>query len=284
MNYFWKFGFKSSLSILVFLNLLFYSAPSLLCQELERTDFRLNRQFLKNFKDDFFNISRSPKAWKKKDVFTFSAIAASGILFYTFDREIQEYIIERRSNSSYELSELASTLGNGVFLLALMSGIYVSGEAFEKKSLRKTALLCLESWAITGIIVSGMKFATGRARPKIEEGASSHHPFSLSSRYHSFPSGHASSAFAVATTVAENSDEVYVDVLAFGLATLAALSRVHDNEHWFSDIFIGSTLGYFVAKKISGLNKRRDSQESKLELILCPGKKGIVVSLLIQIF
>jgi membrane-associated phospholipid phosphatase len=71
----------------------------------------------------------------------------------------------------------------------------------------------------------------------------------------SFPSGDAAGAFAVATTIADRSREIYVDVLAYGLAGLAAFYRVHDKKHWPSDVFTGSLLGYFIAKKICALNR-----------------------------
>ncbi len=46
-----------------------------------------------------------------------------------------------------------------------------------------------------------------------------------------------------------------LDILVYSLATIAGFSRIHDNKHWASDIFIGSAIGYFVGKKISDLNR-----------------------------
>jgi membrane-associated phospholipid phosphatase len=42
--------------------------------------------------------------------------------------------------------------------------------------------------------------------------------------------------------------------LAYGIATLTALSRVNDNAHWASDVFFGAIIGYFTAKAIMALN------------------------------
>jgi len=104
----------------------------------------------------------------------------------------------------------------------------------------------------------------GRARPSTGESSHSFHPFSTRSRFASFPSGHASSAFAVATVIADQSNKTYIDVLAYSLATLVAISRVHIDKHWASDILVGSAIGYFVAKKISALDKNRDLNKVKL--------------------
>ena len=34
-----------------------------------------------------------------------------------------------------------------------------------------------------------------------------------------------------------------------------ALGRMNDNEHWASDVFLGSAIGYFTAKAILTLHK-----------------------------
>jgi membrane-associated phospholipid phosphatase len=75
-------------------------------------------------------------------------------------------------------------------------------------------------------------------------------------------------AFAAATVIADQSKEVYIDILAYSLATTAALSRVHLDKPWASDILVGSAIGYFVAKKISALDRKRDSKKVKLSFQL----------------
>ena len=134
----------------------------------------------------------------------------------------------------------------------------------DDNSLRKTALLSFESMLTTAVIVGSLKFVVGRARPWTGESSHSFHPFSTKSRYISFPSGHASAAFAVATVIADQSENTYIDILAYSLATLAAISRAHIDKHWSSDILVGSAIGYFVAKKICALDRNRDSNKMKL--------------------
>jgi hypothetical protein len=59
----------------------------------------------------------------------------------------------------------------------------------------------------------------------------------------------------VATVIAEHSKEFLVDVTAYGMATLVAMSRIQKNKHWVSDVFVGSVLGILIGKKISDLNR-----------------------------
>ena len=259
-----------NLCVFILLGILFFSpSQNILFAETSSDDEdKLNKEFLLNFGDDFVDVLVSPKNWKGGDFLSLSAVLGAGLLLYSVDQDIQQWAQDHRSSSSEDIFKTIGHLGNGVVLIGLMTALYVSGEVSDNNSLRVTALLSLESWLTTGIIVRGLKSVVGRARPWTGESSHSFHPFSTRSRFASFPSGHASSAFAVATVIADQSKKVYIDILAYSLATMAAFSRVHLDKHWASDILVGSAIGYFVAKKISALDRNRDSKKMKLSFRL----------------
>ena len=62
------------------------------------------------------------------------------------------------------------------------------------------------------------------------------------SELNSFPSGHATSIFAFATTVAALHG-VYWGASAYALATFVAYSRMNDNRHRLHDVVAGATIG-----------------------------------------
>jgi len=253
------------LCVFILLSILFFSPiQNILFAQTSSDEDKLNKEFLLNFGDDFVEVIVSPKNWKGRDFLKLSAVLGAGLLMYSVDQDIQNWVQDNRSSSSEDTFKAITHLGNGVVLIGLMTALYVSGEVSDNNSLRKTALLSLESFLTTGIIVRGFKSVAGRARPSTGESSHSFHPFSTRSRFASFPSGHASSAFAVATVIADQSNKTYIDVLAYSLATLVAISRVHIDKHWASDILVGSAIGYFVAKKISALDKNRDLNKVKL--------------------
>jgi membrane-associated phospholipid phosphatase len=65
----------------------------------------------------------------------------------------------------------------------------------------------------------------------------------------SFPSGHATAAFSVATVVAYRyRNHKWVPWAAYGLASAIALSRIATQAHFPSDVFLGSSMGYAVAR------------------------------------
>lgn len=238
-----------------------------------------DENFLKNLTSDFSQVLVSPKNWQKKELVQLSAVLGTGALLFAFDGDIQEWVQAKRSPSSDDIAKTMSHLGDGGVLIGLMTALYASGEIFDSSSLRKTAVLSLESWLTAGFVVTSLKFVTGRARPGISESRHTFHPFSFRSSYTSFPSGHSVSAFAVATSIACQSRKTYVDILAYSLASMVALSRVHNNRHWASDVFIGSSLGYFVARKIYFLEKNRSLNKLNVGFQFSPQNRSLTLTL-----
>lgn len=79
-----------------------------------------------------------------------------------------------------------------------------------------------------------------------------------------FPSGHATTAFAFATTVAAN-HAWYWGVGAYTMASLVAYSRISDNRHYLHDVLGGATVGisyglgvFFRDKKANRLAQNLD--------------------------
>jgi len=221
----------------------------------ETDEYKLNSAFFHRFGKDLGATIASPAHWHGRDLTRLAAFAGAGLVLFALDQGIQDDVQENRSSGSDDISSVISVLGNGGCLLGLSGVIYAIGEIGGSDGWRKTALLSVESLAAATFFVWTSKLIVGRARPLTGESSRVFRPFSLNSGFWSMPSGHAASAFAVAATIAGQSDSTAVDILAYSLATLAGLSRIHDNKHWASDVFIGSAVGYFAARKIAALNR-----------------------------
>jgi membrane-associated phospholipid phosphatase len=273
-------SFSQKPIIFFLLALLFFSSSqSLLLAQDSAPEDRLNKEFLVNVKNDFGQVIVSPAHWKKKDFLRLSAVLGTGLILYAVDQDIRQWVEDNGTSSSEDFSDVVTHFGDGGVLAGLIAVMYTTGELSRSNGLRKTALKSLESWLTTGVVVSVMKFTIGRARPYTDESSHSFHPFSTGSRNYSFPSGHASAAFAVATAIAEQSRKAYVDIAAYTLASLVALSRVHEDKHWASDVFIGACLGYFIAKKISALDRGRNSSKVGLSFQFGQQRQAIAVSI-----
>jgi membrane-associated phospholipid phosphatase len=249
------------------------------CGEPGSTEHKLNNDFLVRLGEDFGRVLTSPADWQHSDLLKFAAVSGVGLLLFAGDQKIHDWVEESKSSSAENAADFFSNLGDGGWLLGGIAALYAAGELGDRDHLRQTALLSLESLAATTFFVWSAKFIVGRSRPSTGESSRSFHPFSFSSSRWSFPSGHAASAFAVATAVADQTEEELIDVLAYSLAALVGVARVYGNKHWPADVFVGSAVGYFVAKKICSLNRRRDRLEVGLSFRVLPREKALTLTI-----
>ena len=79
----------------------------------------------------------------------------------------------------------------------------------------------------------------------------------------SLPSGHASGAFALASSFALNyPDDDYVAPIAYTLAGFVSWSRLNDDKHWTTDVLLGGGLGFAMSYTIHRLNAFGDSKSA----------------------
>lgn len=89
----------------------------------------------------------------------------------------------------------------------------------------------------------------------------------------SFPSGHATQAFTVASVVASHYEQRWVRWLAYGLATGVAVARVDHDAHWASDVVAGAAVGAFVGRTVAATNRNE-----RAKWTLTPVRNGLVLS------
>ena len=65
--------------------------------------------------------------------------------------------------------------------------------------------------------------------------------------HNSFPSGHATQAFAIFMALAFSLPNKKIKILLFALALFTAFSRVYLSQHWLQDVTAGSALGLLFA-------------------------------------
>lgn len=125
--------------------------------------------------------------------------------------------------------------------------------ASDRKALNTAVDGALASAIANAIWGNTLKLAVGRARPKQDLGPTHFDPFSGDA---SFPSGHTTQAFAVASVIAAHDGRLWVKVVAFGIAGSVGLARIHQDEHWTSDVVAGAILGTAVGAAVVKTNDR----------------------------
>lgn len=210
----------------------------------------LNVKYLKSYFSDSKSFFVSPVQWKGKQWIEFGAITAAGVLAYSQDEKVQNYFVNHQSQTADNFSKFVFE-PYGRFAPVIIGGLYIGGRLAKDNRLAGTSLTAAKSFIVASVSAGIVKQLTHRHRPfqdAVPEHANWDGPFSKI-EYTSFPSGHSTAAFSMATVFAmEYSHTLWVPVLAYSLATGTAISRLYDNKHWASDVVLGSALGFLTGR------------------------------------
>jgi membrane-associated phospholipid phosphatase len=125
--------------------------------------------------------------------------------------------------------------------ISIPAGIAIAGFATHNKKLQRDALYIAGSFVVNTIITQSVKKIVNRQRPfaaytfivKRDE----------ESNDFSFPSGHTSTAFGTATSVALRYRKWYFIAPAYLFAGSVAWARMYQGVHYPSDVFTGAIVG-----------------------------------------
>src|SRR5712671_6106396 len=177
----------------------------------------------------FRGSSYSSRAFPKY-VIPFTLI--TGALIAT-DHRTSELLPNTRDQGIW--SRRVSQVGAPYTLAGMALTTYLIGKATGNSKARETGFLGAEAIAHSQIVTLVLKTATQRERPlDFEVNRSGGLAFGKGGN--SFPSGHASSSFALATVFAYEygHDHRWVPYVSYGLASVVAASRLSAQQHWVS--------------------------------------------------
>jgi membrane-associated phospholipid phosphatase len=203
---------------------------------------------VKRYGHDLKGMALAPAHWDQGRWIRFAEGTAAVAALYAADRTLYRNVQDHRSSFTDDFAKAVTPFG-GRRAENISVLLILAGAGMHDDNLRDAGRDSLESEIIAGGIVTPLlKRAFGRARPIQEEGASSFTPFS--SGHQSFPSGHATNAFAFATAIAGHYDGWVVPTIVYSLASGVAFSRVNDRAHFPSDVLAGALIGRAIAKSV----------------------------------
>lgn len=237
-----------------------------------------NYSLLTNLKDDFAYTATSPSRMDKKSALITLGVIGAGVVLYVQDEKIRDFVQDHRAASLDGISPTIEKFGNGIYDLGFLAVYGGSGYITGNEKMQEVSLLSFESFLVANTIGTVVKSGAGRTRPNEGEGSGRFTPFSFDSAHTSFPSGHTTSAFSIASVFADEYESPWVGVTAYTLASAVALQRVYDDKHWASDVFAGAALGTVVGKSIVYLHKKKVADNAYIIPISVPSEEryGIV--------
>ena len=222
----------------------------------QRGKIKLDTNYFKGISSDTGYALTSPWRWSSSDWATASIVAGATGIFFVLDDEINDEFKDNRNSTTDDFSDVFETFGSSAIVFPTLVGFYLYGQFGENEKIERTALLAAESLLVSSLFNSVLKVMMRRTRPF--DGVSADTFDSSFTGNNSFPSGHTTTAFAIATVVANEYEKVpFIAPISYGIATLTGLSRLNDQKHWASDVFFGAALGYFTSKTILRLHSNK---------------------------
>jgi membrane-associated phospholipid phosphatase len=238
-----------TLYLCLFLTLSFFSQLNASINQLPLTSISYYETLIQSG----INTTFSPLTWTEKEWKTTSLVIGSGLVSYIIETDIKKWVDAQNSNLINTMGNLGDSFGSPYLLLPLTASIAGYGFLSNNTKLTDTSVQAFSAGIITGGLTKGIKALFNRHRPSsgdahdVFDGPS----FSGSETSQSFPSGHSSVTWAMSTIFSENyKDNSIIYYGSYGFATFISVSRAFQNEHWVSDIIIGSAIGHFIAKSI----------------------------------
>lgn len=159
-------------------------------------------------------------------------------------------------NPDYPNSNFQINISKSVYPFALATPLTMLSVGFIKKDkkLQQQSFKIIGSLLINTAITQGLKYTINRQRP-YEAYPTIINPYTIETDA-SFPSGHTSTAFALATSISLQNKKWYVVIPTFAWASSVSYSRMYLGEHYPTDVFAGAVIGIGSAYLSNWLNKK----------------------------
>jgi membrane-associated phospholipid phosphatase len=213
----------------------------------------------------------APLRWDAEDWLYFGGTLALIGASHQLDARVRTHFATG-SNAALNGGEDKDAVRDALPAVAIIAGTWAyAGLLGDSDGYRETWRL-IEAGVLSTASGEALSYAAGRERPDATTS-----PNQWREGGDSFPSVHASAAFAIGTVFAESGNDDYRwvrRVIGYGIGAGTAYIRVRDNVHWLSDTVAGSALGIATARFV--LNREDTAHRASVQFQ--PVKNGWLIS------
>ena len=201
---------------------------------------------------------KQPLRWKGKDWLAVGGLAAGTALLTLADQPLRD-ATQGDQKYYYSVPVVAGRVYGELYSIIGVAGSFGAyGMIVHDTAAKKIAIELFQAGLYSLVVTGILKTVVGRARPYMNEGSGSFHPFSiLNEDYNSFPSGHSTTAFALSTVLSRHAHSTALKIIAYTPAALTLFSRIYQDKHWVSDELLGAAIGYFVGNWVVDLHESK---------------------------
>jgi len=261
-----EMGKKTGASLWYFIVLCVFISVSDASSSFAGDDFSLKSELL-NIKSDYSKFYLNGNNLLLLGL----GISVNGISANThLDKDIQNSYSDHVKNSATDdLSTWVKQPGEGLYTIPALIGGYIFLRDTPVGDWSERSLRAL---AVGGPTTLFLQYAIGSESPT--EGGSGWKPF----QSHNAVSGHAFVGSVPFITAAQMFDNIGLKITLYGVSILPAVSRINDNQHYFSQAFLGWYLGLLSCNAVYRTDHKDKETISVYPLSISGKGLGVIVT------
>jgi len=224
-------------------------------------------------------VLTSPLRWQGKDWFRFSAVLAGTFALSYADETVDDFFQRNHSSAADKLADIGVEYGEPRTVVITTGVVYLTGLVFDNEWLRDSAVILTSALLPAGGLQTATKYASGRARPHVGKGYDEFDPFHGGEDYFSFFSGHTLVTMATSHAYASRTRNVPVKIALYALGGVGGLARMYNEDHWLSDLVLGSVVGIVSVNSASRWLSAQKGSELGMRWQIRPLGRGAMLSL-----
>ena len=196
------------------------------------------------FTDDLKCYFTAPARWDGADWIYVGGVVAAVGLAHHYDEDVRNHFVSDPAIAQAEAD--SHDKDDALPAAGVLAGTWLYAMATRDRDGRSESWQMLEAAGLSTATSYVLRYAAGRERPDVTSD-----PDQWRTGGNSFPSNHATVAFAIGTVLAESGNDRYRWVrrlLGYGMAAYTGYARLDHNAHWLSDTVAGAALGMSTAQ------------------------------------
>ena len=250
-------------------------APSAAADSAASTEGEGGREDYRWLLSDIAGYYTAPLHWDARNWEYFGGTLAAIAAAHAFDGRVRRDFANGASEAALAKNQSRYDLEDALPAAVLFGGTWLYSAVFDDENGRSATWAMAEAAGLSSATGFVLKFAAGRERP---------YETTDSNRWgaggSSFPSLHATAAWAIGTVFAESGSGDYrwlTRFLGYGAAVATSYERLHHNAHWLSDVVAGAGLG--ASSAVYVLNRTYGREDSgHAEFGVAPIAGGIMLT------
>ena len=211
---------------------------------------------------DAWDLVLLPGSWRSRDWIHAGILAGATGAIIAADRSVHGEILTWRGSDGDHLVDAVDHMGHNSVGLITAGALYLPGLVLDLPWLRRIGRHLAQTLIYSAGLGSLLKGGLGRSRPFNDEGPYRFRgPWQEDNAWMSLPSGHTIVAFSIASTLSASIDRPWATALLYGGATLTALGRVYQDQHWGSDVLVAAILTSAIGHGVVSLAERPDAPD-----------------------